>query len=129
SGQRVLIVDLDPQASLAEDLGYTDAEDNDQGASLAQAMMLGGTPEVRRNVRPGLDVIVGGKYVRGVPNYLRSKPNDEAKLVLANALAPIAGEYDMVLIDCPPGDELLQHNALAAARWVIVPTKSDSSSL
>lgn len=129
SGQRVLVVDLDPQASLAEDFGYTAADDNDEGTSLAKAMMLGGTPEIRRDVRPGLDVIVGGKHVRGVPNYLRSKPSDEARLVLANALAPIAGEYDMVLIDCPPGDELLQHNALAAARWVIVPTKSDSSSL
>lgn len=43
-------------------------------------------------------------------------------------LEPIAGDYDMVILDCPPGDETLQTAALAAARWALVPVKTDRSS-
>ncbi len=44
------------------------------------------------------------------------------------ALAPIAHQYDMILLDCPPGDEALQTAAAAAARWLLIPVKSDASS-
>lgn len=45
-----------------------------------------------------------------------------------NCLAGVAGEYDLVLLDCPPGNEPLQAAAVAAARYALVPLKTDTSS-
>jgi len=49
-------------------------------------------------------------------------------LALAKILAAVAGEYDLVLLDCPPGNEPLQAAAVAAARYALVPLKTDMSS-
>lgn len=131
SGYRVLLVDLDPQGNLAEDLGYTDDPRDDAGRSLAQALMFGGGAEPIRQVRPNLDVFAGGSELDAATAGLAAKANkdpDGAKLALAHLLAPIASDYDMILLDCPPGDETLQTAAVAAARWALVPVKSDKSS-
>ena len=45
--------------------------------------------------------------------------------VLGDVLAPIAADYEIVFIDCPPESTILSDLALAAARWVLMPTKSD----
>ncbi|TFD84050.1 ParA family protein [Cryobacterium lactosi] len=131
NGYRVLLVDLDPQGNLAEDLGYTDDDRDDTGRALAQALMFGGGAAPIKEVRPNLDVFAGGPALDQATAGLSAKANkdpDGAKLAVAHLLAPIAGDYDMILIDCPPGDETLQTAAVAAARWALVPVKSDKSS-
>ena len=131
NGYRVLLVDLDPQGNLAEDLGYTDDARDDTGRALAQALMFGGGAVPIKEVRPNLDVFAGGPALDQATAGLSAKANkdpDGAKLAVAHLLAPIAGDYDMILIDCPPGDETLQTAAVAAARWALVPVKSDKSS-
>jgi len=131
NGYRVLLVDLDPQGNLAEDLGYTDDDRDDTGRALAQALMFGGGAAPIREVRPNLDVFAGGPALDQATAGLAAKANkdpDGAKLAVAHLLEPIAGDYDMILIDCPPGDETLQTAAVAAARWALVPVKSDKSS-
>jgi cellulose biosynthesis protein BcsQ len=131
SGYRVLLVDLDPQGNLAEDLGYTDSAQDDQGRSLAQALMFGGDASPLKNVRANLDVFAGGSALDQATAGLAARGNKDpngAKLALASLLSPIASDYDMVLLDCPPGDETLQTAAVAAARWALVPVKSDRSS-
>ena len=131
SGYRVLLVDLDPQGNLAEDLGYTGDQRDDGGQNLAKALMFGGAAEPLREIRPNLDVFVGGPDLDQATAGLAAKGNKDpitAKLALATLLAPIAGDYDLVLLDCPPGDETLQTAAVAAARWALVPVKSDKSS-
>ena len=131
SGQKVLLVDLDPQGNLAEDLGYTSETGDDQGRSLASAIAFGGDAKPIENVRANLDVLPGGVHLEQATAALTamaSKDPDGAKLALARVLAPMAATYDMVLIDCPPGDETLQTAALAAAKWAFVPVKSDASS-
>jgi chromosome partitioning protein len=131
SGYRVLLVDLDPQGNLAEDLGYTASERDDEGRALAQALMFGGTIEPLSQIRHNLDVIAGGPALDQATAGLAARGNrdpDGAKLAVAHLLEPIAGNYDMILLDCPPGDETLQTAAVAAARWALVPVKSDKSS-
>ena len=131
SGYRVLVVDVDPQGNLAEDLGYTDDSRDAKGRSLAQALMFGGGAAPVVGVRTGLDVLVGGSVLDQATAGLSSRANkdpDGAKLALAQLLVPLAGGYDMILIDCPPGDETLQTAAVAAARWALVPVKTDKSS-
>ena len=131
SGFRVLLCDLDPQGNLAEDLGYTGDDRDDRGRALAKALSYGDAAEPIRQVRPNLDVYAGGAELDRATASLSaaaSKDPDGAKLALAAILSPIANDYDMILLDCPPGDETLQTAAVAAARWALVPVKSDKSS-
>jgi len=131
SGYRVLLVDLDPQGNLAEDLGYTESDDNDEGRTLAQALSFGGTAEPVRGIRENLDVFAGGLALDRATAALAAQSNkdpDGAKLAVASLLTPLAADYDMILLDCPPGDETLQTAAVAAARWALVPVKTDKSS-
>ncbi len=131
SGYRVLLVDLDPQGNLAEDLGYTASETDDAGKALAGALAFGDTPAPVVDVRPHLDVLVGGYHLNAAAAALTNKAGRDpraAQLALAEIPTPIAGAYDLVLIDCPPGNEPLQSAAVAAARWAVVPVKTDHCS-
>ncbi len=49
--------------------------------------------------------------------------------VLAEVVAPAAAYYDVVFVDCPPESTILTDLALTAARWVVMPTKSDVGGL
>ncbi|GGC17626.1 ParA family protein [Cellulomonas carbonis] len=129
SGFRVLAVDMDPQGNLGEDLGYTQSDVDDQGRALAAALAFGqpGTPVP--SVRPNLDVMIGGHHLDAAAAALAAaKDQTAARLALARVLQPLSEQYDLILIDCPPGIEALQTAAAAAARWALVPAKSDASS-
>lgn len=128
SGWHVLLVDFDPQGNLGLDLGYRHQSDDDDGLSMAQSLMFGAPLKPLKNVRPNLDVVPGGSHLDQAAAGLVSlagKDGQKAKLALAAALSPIAGEYDIIFIDCPPGNEPLQLAALGAAAQIIVPTKTD----
>lgn len=129
---RTLLVDLDPQGDLSDDLGYFANADDDHGRALAAAVLTGQslTPALR-NVRPGLDVITGGEHLADVGGGLVARMSRGASITdgLAAALAPLAPQYEVVLIDTPPVDVALQSVALGAARWLIVPTHADASSI
>lgn len=128
---RVLAVDLDPQGNLGRDLGYVDV--SDAGQSLFSAVMTpGATPLVPlRDVRPGLDVICGGEYIEDLSSALaaRNQRGKETTRAVRDQLAPLAGDYDLILLDCPPGNRPLQQQALAVAHYALIPTRSDDASL
>lgn len=126
SGYRTLVVDHDPQGNLGLDLGYADSERDDRGKSLAAALLFGHEVNVLKDVRPGLDVVVGGSDLHHAAAALAAdRRGEEPRDALARVLAPIAGDYDLILIDCPPGNESLQTAAIAAARWALVPARAD----
>ncbi|MBX9244637.1 ParA family protein [Actinotalea ferrariae] len=129
SGFRVLVVDSDPQGNLAEDLGYTGTDVDDEGQALAAALAFGQPGHPVTDVRPNLDVLIGGHHLDAAAAALSAaKDQAAARLALARVLEPLAPAYDLILIDCPPGIEALQNAAAAAARWALVPAKSDASS-
>jgi chromosome partitioning protein len=131
SGYRVLLVDMDPQGNLAEELGYTSADVNDDGMALAQTLVFGSPAQPILGIREKLDVLAGGSHLDMAAAGLTMKSQKDsaaAKTALAKALVPIAADYDMIFIDCPPGQETLQQAALAAARWALIPVKTDASS-
>ena len=81
-----------------------------------------------------LDVIPGGARLTDLTPLIVSRFAAGGRaaflaLALAQALAPIAGDYDLILIDSPPENTTLADLALGAARWVIMPTRSDSGGL
>jgi chromosome partitioning protein len=132
AGYRILLVDMDPQGNLGDDLGYLESGHSDDGQALVNALLQGQalTPVVP-NARDNLDVICGGDHLTDLAGALfarHSRGGDSTEL-LASALAPLAADYDLVLIDTPPTDAQLQSLALAAARWLLIPTKADAGSI
>lgn len=134
AGYRILVIDLDPQGNAGEDLGYTGRGEGDEGAGLVAAVTAGTPltvtiPEVRENV----DVVCGGERLDDLAGLLLSRHQRGVEVAdaLAMPLAPLQAErdYDLVLIDCPPGESSLQMLALGAARWLIIPTRGDAASL
>lgn len=130
-GRRVLAVDCDPQASLTFCLGRDERLLEREGRTLYHA--LTGAREMAEVVVPADDT--GGAGPAGpalVPSgiglaradaELAAEPG--ASQVLRERLAPLLGDYDHVLLDCPPTLTLLTVNALAAADRVLVPVKTD----
>ncbi|MFF7764203.1 ParA family protein [Streptomyces griseorubiginosus] len=85
-----------------------------------------------REVRPNLDVVPGGEAVGELLTLLTARMPSEGIYVvgsLARALAPIAPWYDRIVIDSAPEQDALEQLALATARWLFVPTRSDDTSI
>ncbi|WP_214417072.1 ParA family protein [Sphaerisporangium fuscum] len=133
AGYKVLALDLNRQANLSDDLGYRGSAIDDQGAGLLAAIMTG---QPIRPVpvpgRPGLDVAPGGVHLGDLTGVMVGRVQQQGRgafLALARALAPAVGPYDLVLADTPPENTLLVDLALGAARWLLMPTKSDGGGL
>lgn len=128
AGSRVLAVDLDQQGNLARDLGY----DPGDGEPLLQAFVGGRPVPVLADVRPGLDVVPGGPAVGdllGIAFARSGRGGKDLADVLRASLEPVVGEYDLILVDTPPGERLLVEAALTVASYVVVPTRPDEASL
>jgi cellulose biosynthesis protein BcsQ len=132
SGWRVLLVDLDPQGNLSSDLGYTDDDSNDEGEAMLRAVE-GRVPVTPvRGVRPNLDVVTGGTHTEALEALVRRRrfADDLAALqTVDEALAPLASDYNLIVIDCPPAMGCLVELALTVARFVVIPTRGDAASL
>lgn len=133
-GYKILLVDLDPQGNVGEDLGYTGAGQGDEGLGLVQSIIAGSALQVSlRQVRDGVDVICGGEKLDDLAGVLlgRHLRGSAVADLLAQPLAELvnANEYDLVVVDCPPGEPNLQLLALGAARWLVIPTRGDAASL
>ncbi|WP_158694556.1 ParA family protein [Streptomyces canus] len=85
-----------------------------------------------REVRPNLDVVPGGEAVGELLALLTARlPVEGIGVVssLARALAPLAAWYDQIVFDSAPEQDSLEQLALAACRWLFVPTRSDDASI
>lgn len=119
-GQRVLVVDLDAQASLTRSLGVPRGAG---GPSVAD-VLLGGAPmagAVRATATADLDLVAATMELASLDTALADVTGRER--VLAEALADVAPAYDFVLLDCPPGIGLVAVNALLASDALLVPVQ------
>lgn len=130
---RVLVIDLDISGNLKLDLGMTEAPELDHGKSTVDAVWSGSGLQIVRDVRPNLDMVFGGRALEMLGSLAKSSMADElptgsVAAEFAARVAEVADDYELILIDCPPGNGDLQDMALAAARWVLIPTKTDPGS-
>ena len=117
SGQRVLVVDVDPQADATTMLGVDpDAREHTLYDVLTGGCELPGA--IARGVAAGVDLVVGSERMADVELTLASEMMRER--YLAEALADHLVDYDLVLVDCPPNLGLLTVNAFCAASEVLV---------
>lgn len=124
SRYRVLVVDLDLGGNLGLDFGYAQRGLGDYGRGVVEAVARGAALPRIEQVRDGLDVVPGGRLLEHLQalDYSASVPVPEA---FADRLAQAAASYDIVLIDCAPGNPVLQRTALLASRYVVIPTRTD----
>src|SRR5229473_589046 len=117
-GQRVLLVDLDQQASATR---YLDLDpeatpslyDVFTGAKSAQAAI--------RKTKFDIDVLPSHLLLAAIEEAL--EPGDEQRL--SAMLNPLKQEYDFILIDTPPGKAMLAFNGLAAADLIVIPASAE----
>lgn len=122
-GQRVLGVDMDPQANLTMCLG-TDPE---RVAASMYDVLLAHTPLEDVIEAAEIDVAVGSIDLAGAELALSAQIGRER--ALQRALRPVLDRYDFILIDTPPSLGLLTVNSLTAAHSVIVPVQCEYLSL
>jgi chromosome partitioning protein len=120
--KKTLLVDIDPQGNATSGVGL---DRGDSGPTLYDVLMEG--VEVAAAVRgtrlPFLDVVPSHQDLYGAEIELVDVANREYRL--REALAPVAGRYEVILIDCPPSLGLLTVNTLVAATSVLVPIQSE----
>jgi chromosome partitioning protein len=122
TGQRVLMVDLDPQGNATMGSGIDKRalalsvyDVLLESASVAEARM--------RSDKGGYDLLGANRELAGAEVELVQLERREQRL--RAALQGVAGEYDIVLIDCPPSLSLLTLNGLCSAHGVIVPMQCE----
>jgi chromosome partitioning protein len=130
-GYRVLAVDLDPQASLSALFGHQPELDVADGETIYGAIRYGTerrpTAEiVRQTYIPGLHLIPGHlelmEFEHETPKALAAQGGREALFFsrVGEAIAQVADDYDVVVIDCPPQLGFLTLSALCTATAVLI---------
>jgi chromosome partitioning protein len=120
-GQRVLVVDLDPQACLTYSMGI----DPDGLAASLHDVFLGRCLATDILTKVGdLHVLPANIDLAGTEVVLLSKTGRE--YVLKQALAPLRGSYEIILVDCPPSLGILTINGLTAADEVVIPLQCET---
>ena len=121
-GQRVLVIDLDPQGNATMGSGVdkralqlTVYDVLLESASIAEARV--------KSEKVGYDVLGANRELAGAEVELVELERRDKRL--KEAIAAVAADYDFVLIDCPPSLSLLTLNGLCSAHGVVVPMQCE----
>ena len=120
--QRVLLIDLDPQGNATMGSGI---EKRDLQSSVYDVLLGNKTISQSRKAAGsgGYDVLPANRELAGAEIELVDMPGREMRL--HEGLQAVLGEYDYVLIDCPPALNLLTLNGLCAAKSVMIPMQCE----
>ena len=116
-GKKVLLVDLDPQANLTLSLGIPR-----QKITIYESLR-GDSELIPFTVKPNLDVIISSLDLSGAEMELINEAGRE--YLLRELFESVIGEYDFILIDCPPSLGLLTLNALTSSHFIIIPLQTE----
>ncbi len=126
-GQRVLMIDLDPQGNATmgsgvdkRELELTVYDVLLESASIEEARV---TSQKLIDAGCGFDVLGANRELAGAELELVDLERREKRL--RTAIAEVDGQYDIILIDCPPSLSLLTLNGLCSAHGVIVPMQCE----
>ncbi len=122
-GKRILLADLDMQASASKVVGL-DPVQHGSGRHLMDAVMYG-DELVTVKARDNLDIVVAGRHTKTLSNHLvtATGPQDAFALPFEKVMA--SGRYDRVVFDLPPsGSSRLADMAMQTGKYLLVPTSS-----
>ena len=121
-GKKVLLVDADPQGNTTSGVGV---DRRDCGATIYEVLISGAKAKeaLVKTEFKNLTLLPSNMDLAAAELEMAALENREA--VLKNALAPIRGDYDFLLIDCPPSLGLITTNALTAADTILIPIQCE----
>lgn len=121
-GKRVLLIDLDSQASLTISVGLEPLEVEQ---TIVDVLRKEGLPlmECVQRLSDRLHIVTSIIDLAPMEMELLSRASREK--ILDRALRPVREQYDFILIDCPPQLSILTINALSCADGVVIPVKTD----
>ena len=122
SGKSVLLVDFDSQANLTSGVGL-DKNKAKPGVYELISGKAGPEDVIRKTSIANLSVIPSSIDLSGAAVELVEQDNRD--LFLKKALEPVRGNYEFILIDCPPSLGVLTLNGLAAADSVLIPMQCE----
>ena len=121
-GKKVMVVDLDPQANLTLSLGV----EPDQNVKSLVNLILD-KKQVVDALLPtqvnNLSLFPSNSVIRMAERLLPME--SEYHLLLKNLIQPLAGNYDFILMDCPPFLGAITLNALMASNLLVLPTQAE----
>ena len=123
-GKKVLMVDLDPQCNLT-----TQCDSSEYHPNISEIMADDNLPIVPKELSENYHLLPGAESLDEDNIDLGNMENNEAIVVLKQALYKKKDEYDYILIDCAPGSSLLMVNAIVACDEMIVPISDKNSIL
>lgn len=122
AGQRVLLLDFDPQGNASSGLGV---ERNEIRSSIYD--VITGNSEIEETIlrdwMENLDLIPADMSLAACDAELADVENKN--LILRGALRPLREKYEYLLIDCPPSLGTITVNALSAADTVLIPIQCE----
>lgn len=120
-GQRVLMIDLDPQGNATTGCGVV------KRAALPTVyqILIGRSTLAQARIRTefGFDILPANRELAGAEVELIEIEGREHRL--REALAPVLDDYDFILMDCPPALNMLTVNGLVAAHAVMIPMQCE----
>lgn len=120
AGKRVLLCDFDPQANATSGFGV---DKNNVSPNIYDVLIDGADPHRAVVSTQWGDVLPSNKALAGAGIEMIGIANREQ--LLRSALDQLDGDYDFIIIDCPPSLELLTLNGLCAAHSIIVPVQCE----
>ncbi|MBE9019923.1 ParA family protein [Chroococcidiopsidales cyanobacterium LEGE 13417] len=117
-GHRVLLIDMDPQASLTKFMGLVPAQ---LQQTVSDAIVEEQPLPIHKGIH-GIDLAPSSRILSGAEMQLVSASMRDLRL--REALEPVQDSYDFILIDCPPSLGLLSYISLVAATHVLVPVET-----
>jgi chromosome partitioning protein len=120
-GNRVLLVDLDPQAHATMGCGYNPDESDQTIYDALTNPLVSLSAVIKDTSLELLDLVPSNALLAGAELDLRQVM--EKELVLGEQLRVVAGEYNICVIDCASSLGLLMVNALVASSGVIIPVQ------
>ncbi len=123
-GNKILLIDLDPQANLTQALGFLD-EPNPTIYEMLRDASMGEIPDINKAILQAgeMDLIPAALDLATAELELVSVYGREK--LLTKLLAPIKKQYDYIFIDCPPAIGMLTVNALVASDYVLMPLQAE----
>lgn len=121
-GKRVLLIDLDSQASLTISVGLEPLEVK---RTIVDVLRKDGISIDRCIERIGERLHIVTSIIDLAPMEMELLSRASREKILDRALRPVRRRYDFILVDCPPQLSILTINALSCADGVIIPVKTD----
>lgn len=122
AGQRVLVIDIDPQGNTTSGLGV-DKENIDKTIYKVLIDEVDIEDAIIKGIFDNLDIIPSNVNLAGAEIDLIDV--EEREYILKNDIAKIRQNYDFIILDCPPSLSMLTVNAMTAADTVLVPIQCE----